>query len=76
MRKLIWLAVPLALIAAKANAIIVRHTLTDAQYRVDPHSIPALADLPDEGHGTLIAPRWVVTAAHAVNMMQMMPEER
>ncbi len=76
MGKLIWLAVPLALIVADANAIVIRHTQSDAKYRVDPQSIPALADLPDEGHGTLIAPRWVVTAAHAVSMMQMMPEER
>ena len=76
MRKLIWLAVPMALIAADVDAIVIRHTLPDAQYRVDPQSIPALADLPDEGHGTLVAPRWVVTAAHAVHMMQMMPEER
>jgi hypothetical protein len=74
--KLTWLVVPLALIAADADAIVIRHTQQDAQYRVDPQTIPALADLPDEGHGTLIAPRWIVTAAHAVSMMQMMPEER
>ncbi|NJR72429.1 MAG: trypsin-like serine protease [Gammaproteobacteria bacterium] len=27
---------------------------------------PALADMPSEGHGVLIAPQWIVTAAHAV----------
>jgi hypothetical protein len=63
------------LLGTSAHAIVVRHDQSDAAYRVDPQSIPALADLPDEGHGTLIAPRWVVTAAHAVSMMQMMPEE-
>lgn len=49
---------------------MIRHDLPDSQYRIDPRAIPALVDLPDEGHGTLIAPRWVITAAHAVNMMQ------
>jgi len=75
-RKLNWLAVPLALIVTNANAIVIRHNQPDSQYRVDRQHIPALADLPGEGHGTLIAPRWVVTAAHAVDMMQIMPEER
>lgn len=76
MRNVGWLVVPLALFVTKANAIVIRQNQPDSHYRVDPQSIPALADLPDEGHGTLIAPRWVITAAHAVNMMQMMPEER
>lgn len=31
---------------------------------------PTLADLPSEGHGVLIAPQWVVTAAHAVSWQQ------
>lgn len=66
----------MALIAADADAIVIRHTHPAADYRVDPQFIPALADLPEEGHGTLIAPGWIVTAAHAVSMMQMMPEER
>ena len=35
-----------------------------------------LADLPYEGHGALIAPSWVVTAAHAVQYMQDHPNER
>lgn len=63
------------LLGTTVHAVVVRHDQSDAAYRVDPQSIPSLADLPDEGHGTLIAPRWVVTAAHAVKMMQMMPEE-
>lgn len=75
MKMTLRLALPLLLLSASANAIVIRHDQPDARYRVSPSAIPALADLPDEGHGTLIAPRWVLTAAHAVNMMQMMPEE-
>jgi hypothetical protein len=69
------LTLPLLLLSTSANAIVTRHDQPDARYRVGRQAIPALVDLPDEGHGTLIAPRWVITAAHAVNMMQMMPEE-
>jgi len=76
MTVLVRLALPLLLLAASADAIVIRHDQPDARYRMGPQSIPALADLPDEGHGTLIAPRWVLTAAHAVDMMQSMPEER
>src|SRR3546814_6499108 len=34
-------------------------------------AFPALADMPGEGHGVLIAPQWVVTAAHAAPMQGM-----
>lgn len=56
----------LSLVAPGAGAIVVRHDVDDALYRVDAAEFPALVDLPGEGHGVLIAPRWVVTAAHAV----------
>jgi hypothetical protein len=55
------LALPLA-----ASAIVIRHDTPDAQYRVPDGFFPPLADLPVEGQGVLIAPRWVVTAGHAV----------
>src|SRR5512143_331598 len=48
-------------------AVIIRHDVPDAEYRVDGHEFPALADLPFAGHGMLIADRWLVTAAHAVS---------
>ncbi|WP_206244093.1 S1 family peptidase [Novosphingobium terrae] len=75
MKRSFSLVALLLLSGTSVNAIILRHDRAEASYQVSPQSIPALADLPDEGHGTLIAPRWVVTAAHAVRMMQAMPEE-
>jgi hypothetical protein len=48
------------------SAIVIRHDVEDSRYRAAPADFPALVDLPGEGHGILIAPQWVVTAAHAV----------
>lgn len=55
-------------VSSTAGAVITRADVDDAKYRVPASTFPALADLPDEGHGVLIAPRWVVTAAHAAPM--------
>jgi len=54
------------LIASSAQAIVIRHDVDDARYRIPASDFPALADIPSEGHGVLIAPRWVITAAHAI----------
>jgi hypothetical protein len=62
------LAVCLWLVSSAAGAVITRADVDDAKYRASASELPALADLPDEGHGVLIAPRWVVTAAHAAPM--------
>jgi len=48
-----------------AQAIVVRHDVADAKYRITLSEFPALVYLPGEGHGVLIAPQWIVTAAHA-----------
>lgn len=58
----------LALLAfsSGAGAIVVRDDVDDGQYRVAASEFPALVDMPGEGHGVLIAPQWVVTAAHAI----------
>jgi len=53
-------------VSATASAVVIRHDVDDAQYRVPASELPALVDMPGEGHGVLIAPQWVVTAAHAV----------
>lgn len=49
-----------------ARAIVIRHDTDDRKYRISPDEFPALADMPGEGHGVLIAPQWVITVAHAV----------
>ncbi|MFN2238737.1 MAG: trypsin-like serine protease [Thermoanaerobaculia bacterium] len=58
----------LALLAASstASAIVIRDDVDDSKYRVPPSEFPALVDMPGEGHGVLIAPQWVITAAHAI----------
>lgn len=61
------LALALCLASFAAPAVVIRDDVSDAQYRIAPSEFPALADLPGEGHGVLIAPQWVVTAAHAVS---------
>jgi Trypsin len=60
-----------ALISIAARAIVIRSDVSDAKYRVPASAYPALADMPGEGHGVLIAPQWVVTAAHAAPMQGM-----
>lgn len=60
------LCLALLLLSCSAGAVVIRDDVDDAKYRVPDTELPALADLPMEGHGVLIAPRWVLTAAHAV----------
>lgn len=76
MKRIRYLLLAGLLVTAAANAVVIRSDVTDASYRVPASAFPALADLPMEGHGTLIAKRWVLTAAHAVQMMLAMPEHR
>jgi len=57
-----------------ARAVVIRADVPDARYLTSAKAVPALVDLPFEGHGALIAPRWVVTAAHAVTFMQSKPK--
>jgi len=61
-------AVLLLLLASfGASAVVIRDDVPDLQYRMAASEFPALADMPGEGHGVLIAPQWVLTAAHAVD---------
>lgn len=52
--------------STSASPIIIRHDVDDSRYRIPDSNFPALVDLPHEAHGVLIAPQWIVTAAHAV----------
>lgn len=60
-------ALLLLLASFGASAVVIRDDIPDLQYRMAVSEFPALADLPGEGHGVLIAPHWVITAAHAVS---------
>ncbi|WP_311239397.1 MULTISPECIES: trypsin-like serine protease [unclassified Xanthomonas] len=65
------LLVALCMLPFAANAVVIRNDVEDSKYRVDRSAFVALADMPGEGHGVLIAPKWVVTAAHAAPMEGM-----
>lgn len=56
----------LLVLSFNVSAIVIRHDVDEAKYRIQVAEFPALADMPVEGHGVLIAPQWVITAAHAV----------
>jgi hypothetical protein len=66
-----WLAIALLMLPLAASGVVIRADVDDAKYRIAGSDFPALADMPGEGHGVLIAPRWVVTAAHAAPMEGM-----
>lgn len=66
-----WLLLALAALPLSAGAIVIRSDVDDSAYRIPASAFPALADMPGEGHGVLIAPRWVLTAAHAAPMEGM-----
>ncbi|MBD8526039.1 S1 family peptidase [Pseudomarimonas arenosa] len=65
MSRLLLITLFLAL-SFPAAAIVIRHDVDDSKYRIPVADFPALADMPGEGHGVLIAPQWVVTAAHTI----------
>lgn len=52
--------------AADASAILIRHDRDPQRYLADPVDYPFLAEV-GVAHGTLIAPDWILTAAHVAN---------
>ena len=60
-----FLACALLAVSLPALAVVIRHDVPDLKYRVQETPMRAIANLPHEGHGVLIAPQWVLTAAHA-----------
>jgi hypothetical protein len=70
------LAFCLLAVSTAVGAVVTRADVDDAKYRTPASAFPALVDMPGEGHGVLIAPQWVVTAAHAAPMqMQGMEDD-
>lgn len=65
-------ALLLLLASFSASAIVIRDDVPDLQYRMAVSEFPALADMPGVGHGVLISPQWVITAAHAVSWQHSM----
>ena len=64
MRRLFLLL--LLAVSSTSSAIVIRHDVDDSNYCVPASEFPALADMPGEAHGVLIAPQWIVTAAHTI----------
>jgi len=55
------------ILSAPAAAIVIRHDQAPEKYLAKPADFPPLATFYNIGvHGTLIAPNWVLTAAHTV----------
>ena len=54
------------LLVTDASAIIRRHDVADSQYVIEASDYPGVVDLlaPGDCVATLIAPRWLITAAH------------
>lgn len=60
----VWILVPALVLAASAHAVVRRHDRDDAPYLELARAYPAVCDIGADGNGTLIAPDWVLTAAH------------
>ncbi len=61
-----FFALLLLAVSSTTSAIVIRHDVDDSRYQIAASEFPALVDMPGEGHGVLIAPQWIVTAAHVL----------
>ncbi len=64
MKKVLFIAFFGLLFAAPASGIIIRHDRDDAQYRALGAKYAAVGFVGRDGESVLIAPEWVLTAAH------------
>jgi secreted trypsin-like serine protease len=58
-----------------ASAIAIRHDLSVTQYEQAAEQFPAVCQVTVFGSGVLIAPQWVLTAAHVGIVQKMLPPE-
>ncbi len=57
-------------LADAAQAIVMRHDVPESKYLTAAKRFPQAVDVGNVGVGTLVGPRWVLTAAHVVEGMQ------
>ena len=65
------LLVLISLYTTMASGIITRHDVADEAYRALAKKYPATCHFPD-GEGTLVASKWVLTAAHIGEYIQQL----
>ena len=65
MNKLSSLCAAVLLTSVSAQAVVVRHDVAAETYKAVERP-EALFDMRHQGHGVLVAPQWVVTAAHLI----------
>ena len=56
--------------AERLSAIVIRHDVSDDRYRAMAARFPAVGHFGRAGTGTLVAPSWVLTAAHVASRLR------
>lgn len=70
MNRTLWLSILLALaVGWPVQAIVIRHDQSDAKYKTDESTYPAVVRFED-GAGVLVGSQWVLTAAHVASLFQ------
>lgn len=69
MRVIILLGLLAAALNAAPSAIVIRHDREEARYRALGQDTPSVVRFAAGGMGTLIAPHWILTAAHVAESL-------